>query len=679
VDLRDNKGVVQGLHRSAIEPHEQDRHPRDIDILIDTVRDILQGELVDESDYSTRRIKDLIESRNTLLNRIGLFGMRKSSAISANKKLRTIVEKEWVFDVPRKHEVFLLMKDAYMGADEEARKELVKCIDEYEDPDSEEGLVVRSKFTRLKYLEESGEADELLTAKLEQIKDAHPDWTLGEHPDLLGYVSEPRWVGSNPRKEADEILKMEPSEVVTWLAESEGDEEGFDRREGDIRQVEAAVSKAPSWGVKLLTDLFESEGAYEGLWIRAILGLTDGQLKEDDWERLLSLLVRHKDKISHYRNIANLLTKGMRAKSIPTSSISAANEVIRTLWHDCKEPGWENVEEWHRRAINTPHGRIAEYWVQELSICFNRGEEELEGMPFVSDILEEIAGLLQQGDVRSKLAVAGITPFSDFLLNVDRAWTEYTIVPQLKFDNSPEAAKAAWSGMNYVQQLSPEFEEAFRSSYMSLFGNLDKGPVEFNRGLVRHVAIFAFYTADDPASNWLHPFLQEASPELRLSLIKELGGIFDDLDLDAQEYAWNEWLKEFVRDYCRGMPVKPTPQERGAMVSWVKDSELLLEEFLELDPLWNETLDFGEVHLGLIQRSELVEEKPEEVAQYVQQLVYSLPEQDDSYCPRICYEMEQLIDKGVDGEKMRDAADRVRELGCSGTERLFEKLSETSV
>ncbi|EJB4657919.1 SIR2 family protein [Salmonella enterica] len=78
--------------RAAIEPHEQDRHPEDIDALIDITRDILRWLIVNNPTEGELWIAKLSLSEVAVLRRIAIHTISERQDLTAEKRL------EWLLD-----------------------------------------------------------------------------------------------------------------------------------------------------------------------------------------------------------------------------------------------------------------------------------------------------------------------------------------------------------------------------------------------------------------------------------------------------------------------------------------------------------------------------------------------------------------------------------------------------
>jgi hypothetical protein len=78
--------------RSAIEPHEQDQFSKDIDILIDAARDILEYLLANNSKYAQKLIEAWSSSEVIILRRLAIHDVTENNQLTPDHKITWIIE-----------------------------------------------------------------------------------------------------------------------------------------------------------------------------------------------------------------------------------------------------------------------------------------------------------------------------------------------------------------------------------------------------------------------------------------------------------------------------------------------------------------------------------------------------------------------------------------------------------
>jgi hypothetical protein len=124
----DSTGDPLSWHRSAIGPHDQDRHPDNQDILINAARDCMEWALENVPHVGLAWIEVLSVMDPLILRRLAVHGIAFAPHLSANDKIKWMLDKDFVITPGMKHEIFQLFKNAYPDADSALRMILIKTI-----------------------------------------------------------------------------------------------------------------------------------------------------------------------------------------------------------------------------------------------------------------------------------------------------------------------------------------------------------------------------------------------------------------------------------------------------------------------------------------------------------------------------------------------------------------------
>ena len=112
-------------HRSAIEPHEQDRFHQAEDFLVNVARDCLEWALKNRPDLGEAWIEVISVMEPQIMRRLAVHGVTENITKSGNAKLEWLMAKGLLVAPGLKHEVFRLLHIAYPLADSQARQRLL--------------------------------------------------------------------------------------------------------------------------------------------------------------------------------------------------------------------------------------------------------------------------------------------------------------------------------------------------------------------------------------------------------------------------------------------------------------------------------------------------------------------------------------------------------------------------
>lgn len=186
-EANDRRDSVSFL-RSAIEPHEQDRHGDKLDLLIDATRDIIEWMLEHDSDRAHAVIEAWSTSGVPLLKRLAIHGIAESSQMDPDEKIAWLLEKDWLYASSVKHEIFRLLAKAYPNATEPSRVCLLERVDRGPVGQTAENLQGRTRkykvYNLLVWLHGVAPDCSLATERFKAMQEAHPDFRPREHPDF---------------------------------------------------------------------------------------------------------------------------------------------------------------------------------------------------------------------------------------------------------------------------------------------------------------------------------------------------------------------------------------------------------------------------------------------------------------------------------------------------------------
>ncbi len=114
--------------RNAIEPHPQNHHPRDIDLLIDAARDLLEY-VIQKDDKKGKMLCDMwFSTRVPILKRIALHGISINDKIIPEEKLEYIISNKLLYKSDCKHEVFKILEKSFANSNRQTQESFIKEV-----------------------------------------------------------------------------------------------------------------------------------------------------------------------------------------------------------------------------------------------------------------------------------------------------------------------------------------------------------------------------------------------------------------------------------------------------------------------------------------------------------------------------------------------------------------------
>jgi hypothetical protein len=114
--------------RSAIEPHEQDRYPKAVDVLIDAARDALEWLAENFPSLAGAWIERLVSSDVPLLRRLAIHAVTVHPDRSPEERLKWLLDRVGLHELSEHHEVHRAVALNYSAAADPARKAVVDAV-----------------------------------------------------------------------------------------------------------------------------------------------------------------------------------------------------------------------------------------------------------------------------------------------------------------------------------------------------------------------------------------------------------------------------------------------------------------------------------------------------------------------------------------------------------------------
>ncbi len=212
--------------RSAIEPHEQDKYPEALDVLIDAGRDTLEWLAIHQPKLLDAWMEQLVISAVPLLRRLAIHALTVHINKSADDLLNWLIARVELHSLAEHHEIHRTVAQAYLTASRESRQAVIDAVLRHQLPDADKWSgaerTARAHFDWLDWLRQADPNCTLVQTALEPIKSAYPEWLPSEHPDMtlwMGSVS----VGYQSPMTVEQLLSRSPAEQLDELLNYQGD------------------------------------------------------------------------------------------------------------------------------------------------------------------------------------------------------------------------------------------------------------------------------------------------------------------------------------------------------------------------------------------------------------------------------------------------------------------------
>lgn len=675
--------------RSAVEPHEQDRHPEGQDAVIDAARIALEWTLEHERDAGAAVITRWSEARSPLLRRLAIHGLSKDPETAPDDALKRVMEEEWLYRTALKHEVFQLIARAYPEARDETRREFIDhslradvLQREPEEPEDRK-TIDYERYNVAVWLERHAPDCDLAREHLQRMQQENEKFEPREHPDLNRYFSGVQRVSPHSPIPVEELLRQPEDRWLDFILEyREKETEGLpsdDPYEGLLDATAEATEREPGRGLRLAAEAVRREVWDERLWNAFLRGLDAAEVEGPLWSQVLDVLQEVPALLDFAPAVGRLLRNGLEDGAIPTSDIESTERLADRLFESAVESREEvqgrTGDDWVTTAINRPGGYAAQVWLQALSRRQQDTDEETGSLP--DAYRERFEEALKSDAPDAQYASVLLASQLPFLHYLDPDWTEANLIPLFDWESDPENAERAWHGFLVWGRFTEPLLELLLPHLMQSFSRLDDELAAHRRAFCQRLAAVALHSEVHPLDQegWLPRFVEDADEESRKLWTDAVGRRLGSMKNEARETVWKRWMRDYWSDRTEGVPAPFSDAEATGMVEWALALEPVFDEAVELVcrvPV-PATQDRGLLH-GF-RRSQILETETELSARLLLHLLQSSDEL--TYECRFALEItESLIDQGLENALALSICDRLVELGCAGATKLQRRLDD---
>jgi hypothetical protein len=559
--------------RSAIEPHDQDRYPEAVDVLVDAARDALESLAANSPALLRAWIERLVTSDVPLLRRLAIHGITVHPEWSPEERLRWLLDRVGLHELSEHHEVHRAVALSYGAAADRARKAVVDAILVYTLPASadwsSEKRTARAHFDWLSWLLQVKSDCPLAGAAFAPIRVQYPDWRPSDHPDLTHWTGAGDWVGSESPWSVERLLTREPREELDDLLNFQGKRFDGPSRDGLLANVREAGKQRASWAFALAQALAERALWASDLWPALIRGLQDFDLTMDGWRDLLALTSNPELQSVHAYDIANLLYGLVRegGKPFALDLLEQANAIALPVWQALEAHTQdEDIEDWLSRAINRPAGVIVEFWIHGLSLLMRGKSGAQRVMP--EDYRHWFTLVMQDATSKGGMGRSLLASQTAFLFGLDQVWTRQYVIPLFSESDRKKFAQA-WGGFLVWGRLYPALVEALMPAFLVALPRHATDLHDRGRRFIEFYSSLAVFHLSDPTQQLLPVLFRYGSLEDRIGFASHVGYFLRQMQPAAKQQLWNGWLHRYWQDRLQGVLAALDEAEIRKMLEWL--------------------------------------------------------------------------------------------------------------
>jgi Domain of unknown function (DUF4020) len=643
--------------------------PRDgMTVVVDAARDVLSSISSDNPELARATIERWAGSASPLLRRLAVHGVREADWMSSDEKLAWLVDRNLLYDSSVKHETFEVLANAYVNAGEDARRLTLKRIRQGIPAKDNPGLKKRTReyerYNLLYWLSKTAPDDQSAQEAFRLEQERHSDFAPRDDPDLdFGDV---RAVAVQSSMTVEELLKKRVGDVrvTKGLIDFKDETHWFDMdRYAFLGVIGDAAATNPGWGLRLGTSLAKLDAWGVDLWRGLAEGWARSEADDRTWSRIFALLRVHKEPAVFIHEATRLLTEFTRGDRDPRSAaMQGADHLSDVLWASIASDEDEWVLggiDWLTAAINEPGGKIAEFWIRQVSL---RKRTDAAGLSD-RDRGRFSAILAQSGRAADAGRILLASQFH-FLLAIDREWTKGNVLPLFDWDVSEQRAEQAWDGYLTWGRLNEAVIGTMLPMYVASFSRLADRSDEWRRKFTDHLAAIAVRSTRTAVEDeWLAQFVKTTSVESRAEWASHVAYLLRSLEPDAKIVQWEKWIRQYWVDRLAGIPRALARAEAGELVAWAVSLEPVFQEAVDLLAQGPAGRPPGYVY-DLLDKSELVEVEAASVAKLLSHILSD--ERPPFYpCHYTLSILKRIPRKGLRGE-LEHVVNQLVGLGCDG-------------
>jgi hypothetical protein len=566
-------------HRSAIEPHEQDRYryPDAVDILIDAARDSFIYLNQMDSNLSEGLLDIISKSSSPILRRIVIHVLTERTGLTADKKLEKFLSSFALHDRYAHHEVFRFVASIYPKLSKHPRSKLIKEIWAFTWPDKNdenfERATAHERYNWFQWLAQADQECELIKNALAEILEKFPESSPREHPDFTSWVSSggAEWIGDRSPWSVEELLSKSPSEWITDLLSFKGNSFLGPDRDGLIILLTEAAKQEIQWGLELANELEQHGGWESDLWRGLFRAWEEWSPDKTQCKTIVEWLQQQSLWEKYHYYVAQDLYALVReeGKECTLEILSDANKIASDLWPTANkiEDYPETSDDWIQLAINRTPGVIAEFWLR--SIVHWRKNQDPKPENLSEEYRQELDKIIQDHNDAGGIALSVLASQFAFFLSVDYDWAVESLLPWFDPENDSKRFQQSWHGflisgnlnLNVFEKLSPFFEKALTTLDNELASKKDRF-IEFL------TVMFVFYIPN-PLEKWIPLLFQNLTIEDRKTWSMHVAHMLRGMTEEQQQELWDKWLEQYWLNRLQGLPQPIDQSEVSNMLEWL--------------------------------------------------------------------------------------------------------------
>jgi hypothetical protein len=320
---------------------------------------------------------------------------------------------------------------------------------------------------------------------------------------------------------------------------------------------------------------------------------------------------------------ADVLQDGSRKEShgLNDDLMSQGQRVAVRIWDLALKSDAEEVKshgDWLGIAINRPGGKLAEFWLQRISIEKKLVGENWTGIP------EEIKGSLTEilrgtsGEAACARTVFGSQ--LHYFFSLDASFTMTEILPLFNWRADESRAEQCWHGFLFWGRWLAGFTEQLLPYFTETISRIGKMSDRVREALIHQVAGVALFRLENPLANdWFPNVLLQFEDKDLSQLAATIDRYLGDVETSITEKIWGKWLADYWKMRLTNKPKAVVAEEGNEMGCWPFSLGRFFPDAVKLTMSMKGIITFEHtpIFLRLDEKKELVRNYPDATADLI--------------------------------------------------------------
>ena len=544
------------------------------DFVIDVALEVVRSCMSAPNQNAVAYLSDLFATGVPVIQRLAIAGIRISSVLSADEKLRLLLSKRILHSFSFRTETIKLFESNLPSCSEAVKSETLEAVKRGPELDQREGLSseqVDAAFSLLRFLKQTDESWRELDAPLAELLERYPDFQALAAFALPTVSPGARWV--DPGEGFDlEVLLAEPATkfLEKWLAAPDHDMSGPSQWSyGAV--LPTLAKRSLSWVLSLGRAALDREIALGFVWSSIAQAIQEASRTDNDWREILSLLRAAAGFGAGYEFAIRILEQGINADRDPVpQTLFEEADILADKLTPMLMQSTTKVElgdDWISTAINHPAGWHWRYWIGRGMKWRNMqtGEHSLPEL-----VSKNLRMLLQEnwaGASIARILCGNQIVLLDYL---DSNFARTAGLPLFSWSRNAESALQTWSGFLAGGRWSVALKDFILEDFVETIQRWESLPEASQRELGRHLATLAVLVLQNPLENGiLSRCIMPLSDDVLEGFATAVSQILRDMKPEGAQAVWNRWLLEYLDKRSLGQPKPWTPGEVQQIPFWV--------------------------------------------------------------------------------------------------------------